>query len=407
MFNKKNYLLNCDVCDTRKMKEEDYSEYEKMLINADVVVVSASSKGILNRLPVTINQDCTIELADDVDVELKTVNGNYEITGTTMVQSHTLLIVNGSLIIHSGTEEVLAKYEKIHVNGSARCPKSLEGYLVKLSVNGSMELYPDDCVVLDSTFTIDKYFPLRAKEGKKYYVENRVILQDKTVNLEKLVQKKVQFITKQLIVPEEMVEACIELFDESVDFEVIPAAMTLHYGDAVLHEHLLEKEGDSIYVYGSLNVPKDCDLEAMAGLIKKLIVKEKVVLNKNQEENFKKINGEYTEFEYRWEGRMIKNKPSIKVDRTLLEMSPHKLLVKNTAAVKIASDVTPDLILERLVIENCAKVSCSEEQESTIAVIAQNVAKIGSSEGEELSGIMGGMKDLFSTKMINADHYIM
>ena len=29
MFNKKNYLLNCDVCDTRKMKEEDYSGYEK------------------------------------------------------------------------------------------------------------------------------------------------------------------------------------------------------------------------------------------------------------------------------------------------------------------------------------------------------------------------------------------
>ena len=33
MFNQKNYLLNCDVCDTRKMKEEDnellYGEKEK------------------------------------------------------------------------------------------------------------------------------------------------------------------------------------------------------------------------------------------------------------------------------------------------------------------------------------------------------------------------------------------
>ena len=63
MFNKKNYLLNCDVCDTRKINEEDYSGYEKMMINADVVVVSAASKSVLNRLPVTINQDCTKSLA--------------------------------------------------------------------------------------------------------------------------------------------------------------------------------------------------------------------------------------------------------------------------------------------------------------------------------------------------------
>ena len=77
MFNKKSYLLNCNVCDTRKIKEEDYSGYEKMMINANVVVVSASSKSVLNRLPVTINQDSTIEIPDDIDVEIKTINHKY------------------------------------------------------------------------------------------------------------------------------------------------------------------------------------------------------------------------------------------------------------------------------------------------------------------------------------------
>ena len=407
MFNKKNYLLNCDVCDTRKMNEEDYSGYEKMIINADVVVVSASSKSILNRLPVTINQDCTIEISDDVDVELKTINGNYEITGTTAVQEHTLLIVNGSLNIHPGTEGILDKYEKMQVNGSVRCPKSLEGYLNKLSVNGSVEMYPDDCDILNSTFTVDRYFPLRAKEGKKYYVEDKVIIQDKTVDLEKLVKKHVQFITKQLVVPEEMVESCIELFDEKVDFEVIPADMALHYGDAVLNEQLLEKNGNSIYIYGKLNVPEDCNMEALASTIQKIIVKENVVLRKNQEEGFKKFNVEYDQLEFMWEGRMIENKPSVKIDKTLLEISPNKVLVKNVASIKIAADVTPELILDRLVIKNCAKVSCNEEQESAVAVISQNVAKIGESGGEEFSGKMAGIKDLLSTKMINADKYIM
>ena len=407
MFNKKNYLLNCDVCDTRKINEEDYSGYEKMMINADVVVVSAASKSVLNRLPVTINQDCTIEIADDIDVELKTINGSYEITGTTAVQEHTLLIVNGSLNIHPGTEDTLAKYEKIHVNGSVRCPRSLEGYLTKLSANGSVSMYPDDCIILDGTFIVDKYFPVRAKEGKKYYVENKVIVQDKAVDLGKLVQKNVQFVTKQLIVPEEMVESCVELFDEKVDFVVIPAGMTLHYGDAVLNEQLLEKEGSNIYVYGKLNVPEDCDVESLAESVEKIVVKGNVVLKKEQEGCFKKINVEYSQLEFKWEGRIIENKPSARVDKVLLESSPNKVLVRNAATIKIASDVTPELILDRLMIENCAKVACNEEQESAIAAVAQNVAKIGESEGEELPGMMDGIKDLLSTKMINADNYIM
>ena len=226
MFDKKNYVLNCDICDARKMKEEDYNNYKNMIINADIVIVSTSSKSILNRLPVTINQDYTIEIADDVETELKVINGSYEITDSMVVQEHTLLIVNGALNIHSGTKEILEKYEKIHVNGSVRCAESISGYLTKLSASNSVSIYPDDCMILNDTFIVDKYFPLRAKEGNKYYVKDKVILQDKSVDLQKLVEKNVRFVTEQLIIPEEMVESCIELFDEKVDFVVIPAGMT-------------------------------------------------------------------------------------------------------------------------------------------------------------------------------------
>ena len=86
----------------------------------------------------------------------------------------------------------------------------------------------------------------------------------------------------------------------------------------------------------------------------------------------------------------------------MLENSPYKVLVRNTANVKIAEDVTSELILDRLVIQNCAKVFCSEEQESAIAVIAENVATIGEQGMEEISQAVGSLKDLFSTRMINA-----
>lgn len=407
MFNQKNYLLNCDVCDTRKMKEEDYSGYEKMMINTDLVIVSPSSKSILNRLPLTLNHDCTMEFEDDAKIELQAINGSYEITGTTAVHEHTLLSVNGDLTIHPGTEESLQKYERIHVNGSVTCPKSLEGCLTKLSANGSVSVYPDDCVILDNTFIVDKYFPLRAREGRKYYVKDVVIVQDKSADMEKLVQKNVQFITRQLIVPEEMAEACVELFDEKAEFTVTPAGMTLHYGDAVLNEQLVEKDGDCIYVYGNLTIPDNANLRALSDSITKLTVKGNVTLKKNQAEDFKKLNAEYSELTFKWEGRLIENKISVKIDKTLLESSPDKVLVRSTAAAKIAPDITPELILDRLVIENCAKVSCSEEQESAVAAVSQNIAAIVKESSKELSEMSGGFDDLLSTKVINADSYIM
>ena len=407
MFNQKNYLLNCDVCDTRKMKEEDYSGYEKMMINTDLVIVSPSSKSILNRLPLTLNHDCTMEFEDDAEIKVQAINGSYEITGTTAVHEHTLLSVNGDLTIYPGTEESLQKYERIHVNGSVTCPKSLEGCLTKLSANGSVSVYPDDCVILDDTFIVDKYFPLRAREGRKYYVKDMVIVQDKSAHMEKLVQKNVQFITRQLIVPEEMAEACVELFDEKAEFTVTPAGMTLHYGDAVLNEQLVEKDGDCIYVYGNLTIPDNANLRALSDSITKLTVKGNVTLKKNQAEDFKKLNAEYRELTFKWEGRIIENKVSVKIDKTLLESSPDKVLVRSTAAAKIAPDITPELILDRLVIENCAKVSCSEEQESAVAAVSQNIAAIVKESSKELSEMSGGFDDLLSTKVINADSYIM
>lgn len=407
MFNQKIYLLNCDVCDTRKMKEEDYSGYEKMMINTDLVIVSPSSKSILNRLPLTLNHNCTMEFEDDAEIKVQAINGSYEITGTTAVHEHTLLSVNGDLTIYPGTEESLQKYERIHVNGSVTCPKSLEGCLTKLSANGSVSVYPDDCVILDDTFIMDKYFPLRAREGRKYYVKDMVIVQDKSADMEKLVQKNVQFITRQLIVPEEMAEACVELFDEKAEFTVTPAGMTLHYGDAVLNEQLVEKDGDCIYVYGNLTIPDNANLRALSDSITKLTVKGNVTLKKNQAEDFKKLNVEYSELTFKWEGRLIENKISVKIDKTLLESSPDKVLVRSTAAAKIAPDITPELILDRLVIENCAKVYCSEEQESAVAAVSQNIAAIVKESSKELSEMSGGFDDPLSTKVINADSYIM
>ena len=43
MEKKKRYLLNCEVCDARKMHENLFDPYDEVVINADVLLVNAVS----------------------------------------------------------------------------------------------------------------------------------------------------------------------------------------------------------------------------------------------------------------------------------------------------------------------------------------------------------------------------
>lgn len=70
--------------------------------------------------------------------------------------------------------------------------------------------------------------------------------------------------------------------------------------------------------------------------------------------------------------------------------------------------------MERLHIEDCAVVKCSEEQEDAVTMVCTDVAKIGSEEeddglgiGDVLKSAMGGIKGVLETKVINAADYVL
>lgn len=415
MLEKKKLLINCDLCDTRKIKEEDYSHFEQITINTDVILVNENSKSILNRLPALINQDKTILLPEDVDVDVKSINGSHKITGSTMVSEHTILFVNGSLTIESGTEEVLQKYERIIVNGSVTCPDSLEGYLGKIAVNGSATTYPDGCVILKENFVMDKYFPLRAKENGKYYAKKKVVIQGEEVDVKKLVDKKVQFTTEVAVLPESKVEECACIFNEETEFVVVPEGMKLIADDVTLEEKLIRKEGNRLFVYGDVEVGEKADMDQIEEVLEKLIVKGTLSIRKKQMEVLERMDVEYDELEILDDRRTITNVLRAKIDRALLENCEEGVRVCNAAKVVLAKDVDCALILEKLRLVNCAKVSCSEEQESAVAAVATNVAQIGQQDeeadgngaGNILGNVFGMVKNLADTKIINADEYIM
>ncbi len=409
MFEKTNLLIHCDICDTRKIKEEDYSHYNEITINTDTVIVSEKSKSIFNRLPITANYDNEITLSDDADTPvLKTVNGPYKITGQVVLtdtSENTILTVNGPLTIEPGTEAVLKKYFRIIVNGPVKYPQSMESCLDRMTINGPVSTYPDGFVILGDNFIIDKYFLLRARENGRYYVDNTVIIPDTSVDTAALADK-IRFAAKKAVFPEEAVRDASKIFDESTSFVTIPEGMKLICGDSVLNQRLITVNGGNLFIYGDLEVDKDADMEALLPQIQKLIVKGTVSLRADQEESFYRLNAEFDNLEIIKDCRRFNNALRVYLDKTIFDNSPNGIEVCNAADVVIAEDVTPEMILDKLSVSNCAKVKCSSEQESSVAAVAVNVANIGSLSDNN-GGVLGALKDLTHTKVINADSYIM
>lgn len=404
MFQKKNLVVNCDVCDTRKMKEEDYSSYESITINGDLVLVSPESKGILARLPVLQNCDTVLEVGASVPVNV--INGPYEITPETAVADQMAMVINGSLHVETGSEHILEQYEKILVNGSAEIPRNFAGFLSKIQVNGQIILYPEDCVILGDQFEIDRYFPLRARQGGRYYVSEAVIIRDKTVDLKKMVEKQVRFVTPKLILPEVMVGDSAELFDLQTVYTVVPEGMHLVFGDAVLDDVLIRENGSNLFVCGNLETDCDADMAQLAAKIDRLVVTGTMTVTEAQKEAFLQIGAACGALKVVREGRILRNKLKIKVDQHLLDASPNGIEIYNAVKVIISEDVKPETILQQLHLYDCVNVVCSTQQESAVSVNSENVANIGESDSEttSVSDMISMLKD---ARIMNGDNCIL
>ncbi|MBE7003366.1 MAG: hypothetical protein E7425_03655 [Ruminococcaceae bacterium] len=407
MAEKKNLVINCDVLDTRRMKEEDYAQYEQIVVNADLVLVNETSKSILARLPLTLRHDSTIEVPGDAQVELRTVNGDSELSGGTAVASRSMLIVNGVLRIRPGAEKALSQFVSILINGLVECPKSLEGYLNGMDINGSAEVYPDDCILLERSFLMDEYFPLRAQEGARYYAR-RVMFKNAKVDAAALAKKNVRFVCKRFIVPEELAETAAPLFDEQAECVVVPRGMTFLNEDAVLNDALVRRYGGRLFVYGNASVdPADRD-GAIFARLEKLIVRGRLSVTARQEQGLAALDAEYDELDVT-KGRRIRHMEKVRVDRALLDASPEGVKILNSGKVVIDEDVTAEAILEKLALEHVVQVVCTEAQESAVAAVSDHVGRIGADDGDEKAEDPAAalLRDLANTKLINADSYVL
>lgn len=397
MPEKKNFRLNCEVCDARNMREGMFDDYDDIWMNAEILIVNDECRRIMDRYPIHLNVEDMVEAEGEVDIQIQ--NGTMEINAGQRLEKDAILCVNGALTIAPGTEDILKRYISIIVNGTVKYPKSLMPYLSKMKVNGTASAYPDGCILLKRNTVIDEYFPLRAKEGAGYYAERRVILVDGNVDVSALVEKRVHFETQELLVAESMAKDAILLIGEEAKLTVVPDGCVFVNDSVTLDEALVRKCGTKLYINGELTLNEKST--SYISQIEYLYVNGEVGLLLEQKEAFLALNAEYDELKIQ-KGKMIENKLKVFVDAKMLATAPMGICIRNCVQVTLDAEITAEQIQECLQFENCVEIVCKEEQKGAVQLVGENLTGIVTEEEEKIKKEEKGRN-----VKVNAETYVL
>ena len=400
---KRKLVINCADCDTRSVTEQFLENYDSVSINCAVILTDAHSREILSRNNVEMNCASVLDLEEDVKVRL--VNGSCEINaGNEIPPVKQYLLVNGSMTIGPDTQNLLNQYTGILVNGSATYPKSMSGALWMMTVNGASSCYPDGAIILKRTAVIDKIFTLRAKKSL-YWAEKRLIMVDPQLDPGALAAKGATFCGGEAIVAESKVEGMVERLDEKTEIIIVPDGTAVIQDDVVLDDTVLRKYGNKLYIIGDLTV--EADAAAALEQVEYLNVRGDVSVIRDLkpllEEKTVDISGDVKILS----GRVIADLIDVKISRWLLEQEKDGICVTDCVKVVIDEDIPKETIFERLKINDCAKVVCTQAQLDAVTAICKDVAVIGEDKDDNENDAAPAAEEEFDTDVINCASYVL
>ena len=375
----KQLKINCAFCDARNVSEETLAAYEKITVNCASVLVTPRSQALLAKYRVALNTAGVTVVPEDEDVEAQIVNGEGTIRRDGPIpKAKRFLLVNGSLEIEAGTEEILERYVGGTVNGSIRCPESMASCLGRFQINGSTTCYPDGAIVLKRSAVIDRTFVLRAKEAL-YWSAKRMIFVDPKLDPAALAAKGARFQSGEAILAEGMAEALLPLIDERAELVPVPDGTKVALDDLDLDEVTEKRYGTKLYILGDVVVKpegeaflRNAEYLRIRGDVQVPPELRELLLEKAE------IGGDVKLLRPKKDrGRIIEDTSNVRITQWLLENCPNGLRVMDCVKVLIDPDVDKKLILERLRIGDCAVVRCAPEQEDAVAAVCEDVAQIG------------------------------
>lgn len=396
----KNKIINAAICDARNVTEESLSGFDSITINTSVLITGAHAKELLNRYPVTINTASFVDTSDGVSVQV--INGKHEI-GPDADGTDVFLFVNGTLTLENGSLEAVKRYHKIQANGKTLMPRSYKGQFRNISQNGRSLYYPDGAAILKANTEIDTLFIARSG-GPIYYCPGRMFFLDTALDTAKLLEKGLRFSAEQIVIAECLAAKLLPCLDEEAELVRVPDGTRLLRESVDLKPKTIRKYGSKLYVRGDVSIQ---DAEALSAL-EFLYAEGTVRVDRDLESTFDALESIYQELKITSPDICcLSERMEVKVGTAMLNQYPKGIQIEDCATVTLSEDLSPDDILKKLRISDCAVVRCSRAQEEAVHMISEDVAKIDASMGSDdqagpFDGLFGNSKD---TQVINAAEY--
>ncbi|MBQ8995159.1 MAG: hypothetical protein IJ091_05040 [Oscillospiraceae bacterium] len=407
----RNKTINSAMCDARNVTEESLAGFDSITINSGILITGERSKALLNRYPVTMNVGTVLEVPDGQDIRVEQINGKGEI-GPNADGTGVFLMVNGRLTIANDSLDAAQSYYRIMVNGKIVMPRSYQGQVTNIEVNGSIQYYPDGATILKSDSEIDDLFLVRAT-NPLYFCPGNLYFLDDGIDIGLLQSKGLRFGARRIVVAKSLLGQVASLVDEESEIIRVPDGTRLVGEDVDLKPKTIRRYGTKLFVRGDVTMQ---DEEALRAL-EYLYVDGTLRVDKNLEELFDEVECYYEDLKFFDPSiNRIEDRTVVKIGSSMLKNHPAGLIVEDCAKVVLAEDISPEDILEKLHIQDCALVVCSEEQEDSVNLVARDVAMVHVSGREEprsaASDILKGMlgmdrSERMNTQVINVSEYKM
>ena len=376
---KKNLNVAAAVLDLRNVSEETLASYEHIKIQAALMLTAARTEALLAKYPVEMEVANAISCGEDTVVSM--VNGKSTLTAANKPDKDTVLMVNGKLTVAADAAEALRGYNKIIVNGTALCPASLTALMnEKAMVNGKLSVYPDEAVVLKGTVKLDKSFLLRA-QNRLYWTGKQFVAVDTKLDVDVLAAKGARFAAPKAVLDERLAEKLAPLFAEDSELVILPEGAAFVDDDLKLTPAALCRYGKKLYVTGDVTIPAES--AGVLGQVEYLYAGGSVTVAAALEDAFYAIpDTEYGELRV-LKGALVNDKPMVRITPELLNLDPEGVSCTDCALVMLDKALTPEAIVEKLRISDCACVRCTMAQEAAVSAVSTDVAQIKVTDAPE------------------------
>lgn len=379
MENKRKLHINASMVDMTRAREESFAAYEEISINAAVVLTTEPVRTLVSRYHVKISAAAILDVP--AGAKLRVINGSGELTKGEIAAEPTVLMVNGSLLVHPDADEALDSYAMMLFNGSVLCPDNLRGAMGRATVNGSLNYYPAEAKLVRGDLELNRRFIRKASEDELYYVTGTVTMLREDLDADALIGKDVTLMAKRALLRARY-EPVSDLFDGNPEIVLVPDDYAFIGSGAVMEEALILKHGKKLFIDGNLSIPDEA--LPLAEQLEDVIITGTLIMKESVKAAWLKVVSQFAGLRL-YKGQLLEGLTELTVTNAMLDAADEGLTIIDCVNLTIDAEVSPERLKEKIHgFEDCVNITCAAEQAGIVRLLAKDCVNVTVDEDDDI-----------------------